>query len=116
MPFDLAGVNDAAASTSTLRVEPAQVLQLRAELQLIHTAVEDFLYNKGRNMAMQPLGADPVSFEAADVFNENAKSALDATFGYLGQLQGVLNSLDQAVKTYNLVEDANTQTFRQGTR
>jgi hypothetical protein len=114
MPFDWRAATDTGSSTSTLRVEPDQVLQLKAELQLIYTEVEDFLYNKGRNMVMRPLGADPVSHETADAFNENAQSALDAAFGYLGELQGVLNALDQAAKTYNLVEDTNTQTFRQG--
>ena len=32
------------------------------------------------------------------------------------ELKNVLGALDQAVKTYNLVEDANTQAFRQALR
>lgn len=100
-------------STSTLRVEPEQVLELKAELQAIHTEVEEFLYGSGRAMTMRPLGADPVSSETAQAFNENTQAAVDAAFGYLEALEGILNALDQAAKTYNLVEDANTMAFRQ---
>lgn len=111
MPFRPGGT-DAGPTTSTLRVDPTQVLHLKAELQPIYTEVEDFLYNKGRSMMIKALGADPVSFDTADVFNENAQSALDAAFGFLSAVQGVLDALDQAAKTYNLVEDTNVHTFR----
>lgn len=113
MPF-LEGRTGTVPSASTLRVDPAQVLQLKAELQPIYDEVEDFLNTRGRSMVVRPLGADPVSFETADAFNENAQSALDAAWGYLAELKRVLSTLDQAVKTYNLVEDTNTQGFRRG--
>jgi hypothetical protein len=113
MPF-WAGGTDTGPSASTLRVDPAQVLSLKAELQPIHDDIENFLNTKGRAMAVQPPGADPVSSETADAFNENAQSALDAAWGYLAELKSVLGTLDQAVKTYNLVEDTNTQAFRRG--
>lgn len=112
MPFDWRDAADSGPSTSTLRVEPDQVLQLKAELQPIYDEVEKFLSIKGRAMKMQPLGADPVSRETADAFNENAQSALDAAWGYLHELNAVLGALDQAARTYNLVEDTNAQTFR----
>ncbi|HEX6356316.1 PE domain-containing protein [Actinophytocola sp.] len=112
MPFVSRGAIDPGRSTSTLRVEPEQVLQLKAELQSIYDKVEKFLRAEGRNMLMQPLGADPVSRETADVFNENAKSAVDAAVGYLRELKGVLDALDQAARTYNLVEDTNAEDFR----
>jgi hypothetical protein len=114
MPFDWTATT--ATGTSTLRVEPDQVLSLKAELQPIYAEVEDFLYNKGRGMQMQPLGADPVSHETAVAFNENAQAAIDAAWGYLDELKRVLDALDQAAKTYNLVEDTNTQAFRQALR
>jgi hypothetical protein len=116
MPFDWRDTTEASPSTSTLRVEPEQVLQLKAELQPIHDEVEEFLNTKGRAMAIQPLGADPVSRETADVFNENTQSALDAAWGYLAELKNVLGTLDQAVRTYNLTEDTNAQAFRQALR
>lgn len=107
MPFNWADETNTGPSTSTLRVEPDQVLHLKAELQGIHDEVEEFLNTKGRAMAMQPLGADPVSYETAYAFNQNAQSALDAAWGYMAELQNVLGALDQAAKTYNLVEDTN---------
>lgn len=104
---------DTGPSTSTLRVEPDQVLSLKAELQPIYDEVEDFLNSKAPAMTMRPLGADPVSSETAEAFNENIQAAADAAFGYMNALKGVLDALDQAAETYNLVEDVNTQTFRQ---
>lgn len=112
MPFDPADAASSGPSTSTLRVEPDQVLQLKAELQPIYDEVKDFLNTKAPAMMMQPLGADPVSSDTAQAFNENTQAAIDAAFGYLDELKGVLDALDQAVKTYNLAEDANAQLFR----
>jgi PE family len=116
MPFDWSDATNTGPNTSTLRVEPDQVLQLKAELQLIYNEVEEFLETKAQAMTMRPLGADLVSLEAAQAFNENSQSAIDAALGYLDEVKRVLDALDQAAKTYNLVEDANTQTFRQGAR
>lgn len=115
MPF-WPGKTDTGPTTSTLRVDPAQVLHLKAELQPIHDQVESFLNRYGPTMVMPPLGADLVSREAAEVFNENTQSALDAAWGYLDELRNVLGALDQAANTYNLVEDTNTQTFGQALR
>jgi hypothetical protein len=113
MPFDPTSATSSGPSTSTLRVEPDQVLQLKAELLPIYDEVERFLHIKAPAMMMQPLGADPVSSETAQAFNENTQAAVDAAWGYLEELKGVLNALDQAIKTYNLVEDTNAQAFRQ---
>lgn len=111
MPFN---TPDTGPSNSTLRVDPDQVLALKADLQPIHDEVEKFLNTNGRMMAMRPLGADPVSRETADAFNENAQAAVEAAWGYLNEIAGVLEALDQAVKTYNLVEDTTEQTFQLG--
>lgn len=112
MPFDWSDAANTGPSTSTLRVEPDQVLQLKAELQPIYDEVEEFLSTRERSMAMQPLGADPVSYETASAFNENAQSALDAAWGYLEALKGVLDALDQAAETYNLVDETHAQILR----
>jgi hypothetical protein len=111
MPFRPDGTG---ASTSTVRVDLDQVLRLKAELQPIHDEVETFLTRGASGMMMRPLGADPVSSETAEAFNENTQTAIDAARGYIAELKNVLDALDQAVQTYNLVEDANTQSFRQG--
>jgi hypothetical protein len=114
MPFNLTGATDTGPSKSTLRVEPDQVLRLKAELQSVHDEVEQFLLANELAWGVQPLGADPVSRETANAFNENASAAFDAAYGYLDELKAVLDTLDQAAKTYDLVEDTNAQTFRQG--
>lgn len=116
MPFSWADETNTGPSTSTLRVEPDQVLQLKAELQPIYDEVRDFLADKAPAMIMRPLGADAVSNDAAEAFNENTQAAIDAARGYLDELKAVLNALDQAARTYDLVEDTNTQTFRQAVR
>jgi hypothetical protein len=115
MPFRPGGT-DTGPTTSTLRVDPAQVLHLKAELQPIYDEARDFLRSKAPAMMMRPLGADLVSSETADAFNENCQAAIDASRGYLDELKGVLDALDQAARTYDLIEDTNTQAFRQALR
>ncbi len=100
---------------STMRVDPAMVLQLKAELQPVHDETENFLLNNTEAMAVRPLGADPVSRETADAFNENSRSAIEMAWAYLDELKNTLDTLDQAARDYNLVEDTNEQTFRQDT-
>lgn len=100
---------------TTMRVDPAMVLQLKAELQPIHDDVEAFLRNEARAMYVRPLGADPVSRDTADAFNENSQTAIDTAWTYLEELKNVIDTLDQAARDYNLVEDTNEHTFRQDT-
>jgi hypothetical protein len=97
-----------------LRVEPDQVLRLKADLESIYHEVDDFLKTKGATMVMLPLGADPVSADSADAFNENSQAAMDATNGFLKELEGVLHALDQTAKTYDLVDETHAQAWRQG--
>jgi len=98
---------------TTMRVDPTMILQLKAELQPIHDEVHDFLVYEAEGMVVRPLGADPVSRETADAFNENSQAAIQAAWGYVDELKNVLDTLDQAARDYNLVEDTNEQTFRQ---
>lgn len=114
MPFNMGGEIGSAALTSSFRVDPDKVLPLKAELQPIHDEVSDFLNFTAQSMTMKPLGADPVSVDTAQAFNENIQSAIEAAWGYLDQLDGVLGALDQAVKTYNFVEDTQVQAFQRG--
>lgn len=117
MPFRPGGTEPIPSSgPGTLRVAPDQVLQLKSDLQTIYDEVENFVSTKAQAMTMRPLGADMVSLETADAFNANTQSAIDATLGYMKELQRVLDALDQAAKTYNLVEDTNTEAFRQAVR
>ena len=99
--------------TATMRVDTAMVLQLKAELQPIHDEVYAFLIDDAQAMVVRPLGADPVSRETADAFNENSQTAIDTAWVYLEELKNVIDTLDQAAREYNLVEDTNEQTYRQ---
>lgn len=100
---------------STMRVDPAMILQLKADLQPIYDDVYSFLAYEARGMVMRPLGADPVSRETAEAFNENAQTAIETATAFLDELKNVIDTLDQAARDYNLVEDTNEQTFRQDT-
>ena len=106
--------NGPSTGPSTVRVDPDKVLALKADLQLIHDEIYEFLNTNAGAMVMRPPGADPVSSDTANAFNQNVQAAVDASWGYLDEVKSVLDALDQAAKTYNLVEDTNTQTFRQG--
>jgi len=100
---------------TTMRVDPTMILQLKAELQPIHDEVYAFLTDDAQGMAVRPLGADPVSRDTADAFNENSQAAIETAWSYLEELKNVLDTLDQAARDYNLVEETNEHTFRQGT-
>lgn len=113
MPFWTGDTARPDTGPSTLRVEPDQVIRLKNELQPIYDEVDEFLWARAPSMAMKALGADPVSSDAAEAFNENAQAAVDAARGYLNELKAVLDALDQAAKTYSLTEDERAQTFRQ---
>ncbi|MFL6121699.1 PE domain-containing protein [Actinophytocola sp.] len=115
MPFRTDGTNTG-PSTSTLRVDPDQVLHLKTELQSIHDEVNKFLNRRAPAMTMRPLGADLVSSETAEAFNENSLVAIEVARGYLNELENILVTLDRAVRTYDLVEDTNTRTFRRSMR
>lgn len=110
------GTPNSDAGPSTLRVEPDQVIRLKNELQPIYDEVSEFLWTKAPSMIMKPLGADAVSSDTAKAFNENSRAAADAARGYLKELKAVLDALDQAAKTYNLIEDDRARAFRQVTQ
>lgn len=116
MPFSAsaAGAIGAGLGLRTMSVDPDKILQLKAELEPIRDEVETFLNTKGRTMAMRPLGADPVSNETAEAFNENAQAAIDAAWGFRDELTNVVDTLGEAARTYRLVDDTHAQNFRQG--
>ena len=99
---------------STMRVDPAMVTQLKNDLQPIYDDVENFLLNKAEAMTVRPLGADRVSRNTAAKFNENSKAAIQAAWGYHGELMRVIATLDRSAKDYTAVEDTHEQTYRRG--
>jgi hypothetical protein len=112
MPFAPGGAVGSGLGMATLHVEPDQVLRLRNRLAAVRDRVENFLRDKAEALNVRPLGADPVSAETAQAFNENAQAAIDAASGFVDELNRVLGSLDQAAKAYNLVENTHAQAYR----
>jgi hypothetical protein len=101
---------------AALRVEPDQVRRLKAELESIHHEVEHFLKTRGPTMTILPLGADPVSNETAGAFNENSQTAIDATNGFLTQLQNVIHALDDSAKRYEEIDETHAGAYRPDAR
>ncbi|WP_189054045.1 PE domain-containing protein [Longimycelium tulufanense] len=99
--------------TAKLSVRPENVLQLKRELEDVRDEVRDFLLNNREALALRPQGADPVSLDAAKAVKENADTAVDVAETYIQRLASVIDALDQAAKTYGLVEDTNTANLQQ---
>ncbi|GGM77163.1 hypothetical protein GCM10012275_54760 [Longimycelium tulufanense] len=119
MPFMAAGPDAAGAlpdgggGTTKLKVQPDKVLQLKRELEDVRDEVQTFLRNEAEGLKARPQGADPVSQDAAKAISENADTAIEVADAYVQRLTAVIDALDQAAKTYGLVEDTNTVDFRQ---
>lgn len=113
MPFVPAGEVGSGLGLATLRVDPDQVVRLKTRLAAIRDKVLNFLVDKRETLNVRPLGADPVSAETAQAFNENAQTAIEAAWGFVDELTQVVDSLDAAVKAYDLVDDTHAQAFRQ---
>lgn len=116
MPFAPGGAAGTGLGTVTLRVEPGEVIRLRNRLAAVRDQALKFLAENRERLYVRPLGADPVSAQTAQAFNENAQAALDAAWGFHDELTRVVDSLDQAAKAYNLTEDTHEQVYRQAGR
>jgi hypothetical protein len=116
MPFMASGGGagaPASAGPVTMQVEPGQILALKARYEAVRDTVRDFLENQRENLRGRPVADDDVSRDAASTFADNAAMAIDVTAKFISQLNLSIDQLDQAVKTYNLVEDVNTVTMQQ---
>ncbi|MFJ6676420.1 PE domain-containing protein [Actinosynnema sp. NPDC091369] len=116
MPFmESAGEGGAPAPAGpvTMQVEPGQILALKARYEAVRDTVQDFLRRQRDNLRGKPVAEDEVSRDAATAFAENATTAIDVTRAFIDQLNLSIDQLDQAAKTYNLVEDINTAAMQQ---
>jgi hypothetical protein len=100
----------------TMRVEPGEILKLKAKYEAVRDSVQEFLYGQRENLRGRPLAEDDVSKDAAKVFALNAETAIDVTEKFLIELTRNIEQLDQAAKTYNLVEDVNKTRMQQQNR
>jgi hypothetical protein len=114
MPF-----HPGSGSTSggtTMRIEPGQILKLKAEYQEVFDDVRNFLDRERDNLRGRPLADDDVSQDAAKVFQENAETAIKVTDLFLQELRRNIDQLDAAARTYNLTEDTNRASMQQQNR
>lgn len=97
----------------TMKVAPDQVVRLKCRLEAVRDDVQDFLINESRNLRGVPLADDEVSQDAARDFAKAADQAIEVTKQYVDELNRVIDSLGEAVRVYNLVEDVNTTAMQQ---
>jgi hypothetical protein len=100
---------------ATLRVDSDQVVRLRKRLESVRVRVDTFLTNEAESLSIRQLGADPVSAETANAFNENAKVASQVAWEYVRQLQQVIEALDKSMAAYQLADDTHADIYRQAT-
>ena len=98
---------------ATLVVHPDQVLQLKRRLEDRRDKIVKFIEDERDNLThVPPPGADPCSARVVQAFGKNGQEALEATQGFVNELNKVIDSLDEAARMYGLVEESNTDTFR----
>jgi hypothetical protein len=98
--------------SSTMRVQPDKVLALKRELEGVRDDIRDFLQNKGEQLHVPPMAADPVSGDASKDFTATARTAVRVGWNYVAELSKTIDGLDQAARTYGLVEDTNANALR----
>lgn len=115
MPFLKAGGETAGPATApvTMQIEPDRILALKAKFEAVRDMVQQFLEQEERNLPAHPVAQDDVSKDAANLFSENASTAIAVTLAFIAELNRNIEQLESTAKTYNLVEDANTATVGQ---
>ncbi|RKT53454.1 PE domain-containing protein [Saccharothrix australiensis] len=117
MPFLASGGGGGGtAAPVTMQVQPDQILALKARYEAVRDTVQDFLDRNRDALRARPLADDDVSRDAAQVFTENATTAIDVVDRFVNELALNIAQLDQAAKTYKLVEELNTQSMQSQAR
>ncbi|MBP2334580.1 hypothetical protein JOF41_000758 [Saccharothrix coeruleofusca] len=119
MPFLASGDAGGTAGTTggvTMQVEPGRILALKARYEAVRDMVQDFYWAQRENLKISSFGDDEVSKDASKVFRKNADTAIDVITRFIDELNLNIEQLDQAAKTYNLVEDTNHNTMQQQNR
>ncbi|HUQ58600.1 PE domain-containing protein [Lentzea sp.] len=116
MPFMATTDGGGPGAGVTMRIEPGEILKLKAKYEAVRDTVRDFLDRERDNLRGRPLAEDDVSQDAAKVFQENAGKAIEVTVLFLDELERNIRQLDAATKTYDLVEDTNYTSMQQQNR
>src|SRR4051812_12526282 len=97
----------------TMRVQPEEVVRLKTRLEAVKESVETFIQDNRRSLVGAPLAEDEVSQDAAKDFADNAESAVNVTRQFIDQLNLTIANLEQAVTSYNLVDDTHATDMQQ---
>jgi PE family protein len=98
--------------TAHFTVDPDRVVKLRDDVKAIEDELNQYLRVSGLRNAMKPPGTDPVSFDTAAMFTGNGERALEAATSFSGQLKDFRESLDAAIKKYQLSDETAERTFK----
>ena len=121
MPFLPAGESaeplgqiGAGLPAATLVVQPDKVLHLKHRFEDRLAKVSMFMRDERENLVnVPPPGADPCSEGGVKALGRNGQSAIDALDGFINELTNVIDALGEAARTYGLVDESNTDMFRQ---
>lgn len=72
----------------TMKVEPVEVLRLKARLEAVSDSVTDFIANNTEALRVAPFADDDVSQDAAKDFAANSSEAIEVT----RQVRGAVES------------------------
>ncbi|MBQ0925110.1 MULTISPECIES: hypothetical protein [Saccharopolyspora] len=97
-----------AGSGGSMQVEPTAIPRLVNSLQESLDAVGLQIEHAITELRIRPWAGDPVSTDAAELFNERSvgggEDALTALCGYRDQLQAAAESLQQAGREYEQID------------
>lgn len=99
-----------------MHITPDRLVALKVKYEQVYDSVRDFLTDQETNLRGGPLADDDVSQGAATVFEQNAEAAISATNLFLKELESNITQLDQAVRTYEGVENGNAAAMQQAGR
>ena len=101
-----------------LNVEPGSIPTLRKAFSTALTKLDKQIELAVTEFRVRPWAGDPVSAEAAEIFNERSvssgDSALEALQNYQKQLKQAMDSLDVVERQYRVIEGDNTGLMNKG--
>ena len=96
-------------------VAPEKLLHLKQGLENERDHIRDWLQTNWMDLtAVDPPGSDPCSKDTMFWMSQNGQDAVDATNAYLDRLTAIIDNLHDNAVSYGLIEDDNTNLFRQG--
>jgi PE family protein len=100
--------------TAHFTVDPDRVVKLRDDVKSIANDLQTYLSQSEHSFAMMPPGADPVSFDTADMFTGNGDRAMTAARAFYQRLKSFGEALDAAAKKYELADEEGNASFLSG--